>query len=109
MVRAGRLGAIAVVGLFGLTAGGALTAAPVFACDTTVSAPSCAPDNLATSTASTLAASQSGTIESCSVVPTCFNASYIEEVYRDPSNVFCANCLTWLIELTDNTVPSSHN
>jgi hypothetical protein len=110
MARAGRLGAVLVACLFGLTAGGALTAAPVFACDTSAPGTTCAPDSLATSTSSTLAASQSGTLDSCSLLSppaTCFNASFTEEVYRDPSNVFCANCLDWLIQLTDNTVPQS--
>jgi len=96
--------------LLGLTVGGALTATRVVACDTSTPGTTCAPDSVATSTSSTLVASQSGTLNSCSLLTppaTCFVASYREEVYQDPSNVFCANCLDWLIQLTDNTVPQS--
>src|SRR5437879_12620635 len=110
MVRAGRLAAVVVACIFGLTAGGALTAAPVFACDTSAPGTSCAPDSVATSTSSTLVASQPGTLDSCPPPISggaCFNANYIEEVYQDPSNVFCSNCLDWVIQLTDNTVPQS--
>ena len=110
MVRAGRLGAAVIACMFGLTAGGVVLATPVFACDTSASGTSCAPDSLATSTSSTLAASQSGTLNSCPPPISggaCFNANYTEEVYRDPNNVFCANCLTWLVQLTDNTVPQN--
>jgi hypothetical protein len=55
------------------------------------------PDTLTVNPSAVLLASVSGTLNSGT-----FTASYIENVYRDPTNQFGANDLDFVIQLTDN-------
>ncbi len=59
-----------------------------------------APDVFTNATSTyTFLASISGTINP--VPGTSFNATYVEEVAKDPNNTFCANCITFLIGMNN--------
>jgi hypothetical protein len=62
------------------------------------------PDPLTVNGAAILLASTSGTLNSGT-----FTATYIENVYRDPTNQFGANDLDFVIQLTDNGAVNGSN
>ena len=55
-----------------------------------------APSALTVGSSAAVVATASGSMSSGT-----FTANYIENVYTDPTNEFCAGCLTWVIQVAD--------
>jgi hypothetical protein len=97
-----RLATVVTLGLGGWVATAAIAATPALACPIAPGTSTCGPDILTVGPTSTLIASQSGTI-SDSVSGTSIVANYTENVYRDPTNPYCANCLDWVVKVMNTT------
>lgn len=82
---------ISLVLIFGL----ALSAPSMFA-NSVTTGNDVTPDVLTVGSGATLVASASGTFSSLT-----FTANYLEDVYSDPTNTYCAGCLDWIIRLSD--------
>jgi hypothetical protein len=99
--RLARFGIIAALGFSGWTAAAATVAPHAAACTIPPSSSPCSPDALAVSTASTLVQKVNGTdASSCANPGDCYTVDWVENVMRDPNNVFCSNCLDWLVQAT---------
>ncbi len=100
MQRLARTLAVAALGLVGWGAGAALSPGHASACLISPGTTTCAPDVLSVDSSAVLVGQKSGTI--VSTPDGTVHASYIEQVWRDPSNALgsCApNCLTWTLEI----------
>ncbi|MBV9613433.1 MAG: PEP-CTERM sorting domain-containing protein [Acidobacteriaceae bacterium] len=71
-------------------------AANAFASSVPSGTAAAAPSALTVGSGGTLVASTSGSMSSGT-----FTANYIENVYSDPTNEFCAGCLDWIIRISD--------
>ena len=95
-MNVGRFAAIGVLGIAGWLGGAAFVAAPALAAACADGA-TCSPDSLSVSGV-LLADTGVQTLTSST-----FSAQFDEQVYRDPNNEYCDDCLDWLLKVSNTS------
>ncbi len=104
-MRVSRLLGIAALGIVGWTAGAAVSAVPAAACMINPGQ-QCAADHLAVSSTATMVATTSGT-KTANQSGEKLQWSWLEDIYSDPSNVYCPGCLTWIVRIKNNSTSTT--
>lgn len=92
-----RIATLSLLGLGGWVGTSAVAATPALACSIAPGTTTCVPDVLTVSPSATLVSSHTETVNNGSL-----NWTYTERVYRDPTNIYCGTCLTWVVKVTAN-------
>ncbi|MBV8083299.1 MAG: hypothetical protein JO247_00645 [Chloroflexi bacterium] len=102
-MRIGRLAASTALGLAALSGAAVLLPGRAAACAIAPGTNTCAPDVLTVSPSATQVATATNTINVTDPSSgATINATYTENVYRDPTNTYCANCLTWVVKVANS-------
>ena len=104
MSRVLRVATLVAFGLGGWSVGAVAAAGSAAACEINPGPGSCPPDALTVGPTATVIATQHHTVTAAEGSGKTLTATYTENVYRDPSNKYCANCLVYVVQVfNDNS------
>ena len=102
MSRVLRVATLVAFGLGGWSVGAVAAAGSAAACEINPGPGSCPPDALTVGTTATQVATAHSTVTADEGNGNFLTATYTENVYRDPTNKYCANCLVWIVQVTND-------